>query len=92
MTTLKEIEYKLLQINKRLGYSVEKYKPYRVGNNLVSNIGHYYLQRAYGRNRILQVVNEQGGARDVSSSGTKAEVYTFLQGMLEAVQTLESRV
>ena len=92
MTTLKEIEYKLLQINKRLGYSVEKYKPYRVGNNLVSNIGHYYLQRAYGRNRILQVVNQQGGARDVSSSGTKAEVYTFLQGMLEAVQTLESRV
>ena len=92
MTTLKEIEYKLLQINKRLGYSVEKYKPYRVGNNLVSNIGHYYLQRAYGRNRILQVVNKQGGARDVSSSGTKAEVYTFLQGMLEAVQTLESRV
>ena len=89
MTTLKEIEYKLLQINKRLGYSVEKYKPYRVGNNLVSNIGHYYLQRAYGRNRILQVVNEQGGARDVSSSGTKAEVYTFLQGMIEA---LESRV
>ena len=52
MTTLKEIEYKLLQINKRLGYSVEKYKPYRVGNNLVSNKGHYYLQRAYGRNRI----------------------------------------
>ena len=89
MTTLKEIEYKLLQINKRLGYSVEKYKPYRVNNNLVSNKGHYYLQRAYGRNRILQVVNEQGGARDVSSSGTKAEVYTFLQGMLEA---LESRV
>ena len=89
MTTLKEIEYKLLQINKRLGYSVEKYKPYRIGNNLVSNKGHYYLQRAYGRNRILQVVNEQGGARDVSSSGTKAEVYIFLQGMLEA---LESRV
>ena len=89
MTTLKEIEYKLLQINKRLGYSVEKYKPYSVGNNLVSNKGHYYLQRAYGRNRILQVVNEQGGARDVSSSGTKAEVYTFLQGMIEA---LESRV
>ena len=89
MTTLKEIEYKLSQINKRLGYSVEKYKPYRVNNNLVSNKGHYYSQRAYGRNRILQVVNEQGGARDVSSSGTKAQVYTFLQGMLEA---LESRV
>ena len=89
MTTLKEIEYNLLQINKRLGCSVEKYKPYRIGNNLVSNKGHYYLERAYGRNRILQVVNEQGGARDVSSSGTKAEVYTFLQGMLEA---LESRV
>ena len=50
---------------------------------------YYYLQRAYGRNRILQVVNEQGGARNVSPSGTKAEVYTFLQGMLEA---LESRV
>ena len=89
MTTLKEIEYKLSQINKRLGYSVEKYKPYRIGKNLVSNKGHYYLQRAYGRNRILQVVNEQGGARDISPSGTKAEVYIFLQGMLEA---LESRV
>ena len=89
MTTLKEIEYKLLQINKRLGYSVEKYKPYRVGNNLVSNKGHYYLERAYSRNRILQVVNEQGGARNVSPSGTKAEIYTFLQGMIEA---LESRV
>ena len=45
----KQIEYILNQINKRLSYSVEKYKPYRINNSLVSNIGHYYLQKAYGK-------------------------------------------
>ena len=88
----KQIEYILNKINKRLSYSVEKYKPYRINNSLVSNIGHYHLQKAYGKYRVLQVVNEQGGVRDVSMSGTKFETYTFLQGMLEALQTLETRV
>ena len=36
MATIKQIEHKLNQINKMLGYSVEKYKPYKIDNKLVS--------------------------------------------------------
>ena len=86
MATIKQIEHKLNQINKMLGYSVEKYKPYRIDKKLVSNINHYYLQQAYGRFKIEQIVNNGGGARDVSMSGTKAEIYNFLQGMYEIVE------
>ena len=40
--------------------------------------GHFHIEYAYGDCRLVRVVNEGGGARDISKRGTKREIYEKL--------------
>lgn len=47
-------------------------------------VGHFYVDGAYGGYALYEVVNANGGVRDVSNMGhqPRAVIYQFVRGML----------
>lgn len=86
--SIKDIENRLNYLNKITNNKVEKYLPYKVNNRLVANVGHYYLDQSYGRVRIDQISNIFGGATDISYSGTKREIYEWLNTFINGIETV----
>lgn len=56
------------------------------GNN-VATVGAFYIDGAYGGVSLVQIMNEDGGVRDVLGSGhvTKRELYDRIQAYLRGV-------
>ena len=61
--TDKMLENAVNQLNIAAGMPTQAYH----GNNW--NIGSYYIDKAYGGNKLVQVDNNTGGVRDVLNSG-----------------------
>lgn len=89
-----DLERLLIAINKATGNALEPYanEPWtdpRTGmkTNNKANVGTYYISGAYGGVKLVQICNEFGGERTVSSHGygTKRQLYTFMQGMLNGL-------
>lgn len=76
--TNRQLENMVEAINTVYGHAIE---PYTDGK---ANIGTYYIDGAYGGVKLVQLVSDGGGVRNVSPNGygTKRELYTFLNGML----------
>lgn len=81
--TNKDLKTLVDQLNRKSKCSTDPY------TNGKANVGTYYIDGAYGGVRLVQLVNESGGIRVISpfSYGTKRELYVFLSGMLEAIES-----
>ncbi len=57
-------------------------------HNMVSNPLHFYIDRAYGGNKLVRVYNEGGGVVDVSPCGyvSKRECYELAQAIIAGVR------
>ena len=80
---IKDIEYQVRRLNKRMNVSTEKYLPYKKNGRLISNVGHFYIGHAYGTYRLEKIVNEFGGCSDITISTTKTNLYYIIKGMVD---------
>lgn len=53
-----------------------------------SNINHYCLDMAYGGAKLVRIVNEGGGQREISNIGygTKRELYHFMRAFIMGLE------
>lgn len=81
--SIKDLEFLVKRINQVSG-SPETYGQRDSLNKFTANVGHYYLDQAYGGNKLVRTDNESGGIREISSGGfiTKKELYNQIHGML----------
>ena len=82
--TQKDLEATVNRINQTANMPMNAYT--RIGERNVANIGHYYVSGAYGGVQLLQIVNEGGGVRAITSGYCpKRELYyqmhAFLRGL-----------
>jgi len=70
------------RLNKLVGAELETWNK-ETGK---SNAGTYYVQGAYGGYRLERIANDGGGASDITTFGTKREVYEQIK---TAVTVLE---
>lgn len=51
------------------------------------NVGHYYIDQAYGGYKLVQVVSSTGGIRDISHDGygTKKQLWAFVQAYIDGL-------
>ena len=56
------------------------------GKEFKTNIGHYCLDAAYGGWKLVQVVNEGGGIKEITQSGftSKKNLYYEIQAIISA--------
>ena len=80
---IKDVEYQVRRLNKRMNVSTEKYLPYKKNGRLISNVGHFYIGHAYGTYRLEKIVNEFGGCSDITISTTKTNLYYIIKGMVD---------
>tara|TARA_R100000329_G_scaffold27716_2_gene25805 strand:- start:1202 stop:1459 length:258 start_codon:yes stop_codon:yes gene_type:complete len=66
--TMKHLEYQLRILNSYFGIEGTEW----------NTVGRYYVEQAYGGYRLVRIVNEGGGERDISKRGTKREIYEQL--------------
>ena len=66
--TMKHLEFQLRILNEHFGIKDPKW----------NTVGHFYVEQAYGGYRLVRVMNEGGGERDISKRGTKREIYEQL--------------
>tara|TARA_R100000935_G_scaffold56927_1_gene89631 strand:+ start:1354 stop:1680 length:327 start_codon:yes stop_codon:yes gene_type:complete len=66
--TIKDIDYELGILNSNTN-----------GNN--SGVGTFYVGEAYGGYRLERTVNDGGGCSDITSRGTKKEIYYQIKAM-----------
>jgi len=63
----------------------------RVGNANVANVGHYYIDGAYGGVSLVRMVTDGGGVRTIIERSSKRELFylmhAFLKGMEAANNT-----
>ncbi len=86
MTTIAELEHLVTRINVAAGTPTEQYTRTDDGR-CKANPGNYHLSSAYGGHQLCQMVNDGGGARNITSGYvSKRELYyqmrAFLEGML----------
>ena len=66
-----------------------------VDGKYVVNSGHYHIDFAYGQVKLVQYCNEGGGTRDVTSRGTKPEIYReihrFIDGYVQCQRDMERK-
>lgn len=59
----------------------------------IANAGHYHIDFSYGHVRVVQYCNDGGGIRDVTSPGTKPEIYReihrFIDGYVQCQRDME---
>ena len=83
--TQKDLEYLVKRINEVTDSPLEYCtKPSDKNLPIVSNIGHYHLDYAYGGVKLVRMVNIHGGVTEISRGGfgTKRELYNWMQAFL----------
>lgn len=57
-------------------------------DTFTANVGHYYIDRAYGGVALCQVLNESGGVVDVLGSGhvTKRDLWNRMQAFSRGLE------
>lgn len=85
--TKHHLEHQVDRLN-MLTYSPREYRNKETGK---TNINNYCLDWAYGGVKLVQVCNEQGAIRDISSGGyvTKREIYNQLQCLNTVLYRME---
>lgn len=60
---------------------------------LIANVGNYSLSGAYGGWKLVQIVSEAGGERDISNMGysSKRELYYWMTAFLNGLATERRR-
>ena len=86
--TKSNLEYLVKQINIVSKNNIEP-SYLKHDRKLFWHIGNYHLAGAYGGWKLEQIVNEQGGTRDVFNSGytTKRELNSQLHAFLTGLET-----
>ena len=89
--TQKDIDVLVYRLNWTLGtpetsYNVDSY------HKATSNVGNIYAERAYGGMKLVQIVNEHGGVRELTfRRTTKRETYELLQSMITGAELATGR-
>lgn len=94
--TQKDLEYLVDRINEVTNSPKEQYtktvtKSTKTRSGQVTkftgNIDNYYLDYAYGGVKLVQMVNEGGGIREISRGGfgTKRELYNWMGAFLAGI-------
>ncbi len=83
--TLKMLQVRVNELNNVLNQPTE----YSKFGHPICNPGHYYIGQAYGRYRLEQLANVGGGARDISPSGTKREIWDYATAMIKGVEAAQ---
>ena len=84
--TIKMIKYKVDQINRLMGVSVDMFKPFKINNKLQWNIGHYHITQFNGSVGLEKIVNNSGGTTDISPRLTRRELYYFCSAYLQGIE------
>lgn len=83
--TEKDLVSLVKRLNQVSGNPVESHTI--VDGKYIANVGHYCLDFAYGKVKLVQQCTDGGGCRDVTSRGTKPEVYReihrFMDGYIQ---------
>lgn len=76
--TQKDLEQLCLEINKTTN------QPLKPVDKMQWQIGNYHLDYAYGGVKLVQVMNENGGIRTISTDGydTKRKLYNWMEAFL----------
>ena len=63
------------------------------GPTLKINVGHYYLEKAYGGNQLVRICNPGGGVTTPLGSGfdTKRECYEKIQAFICGIETRQPK-
>ena len=92
--TIKHIQNQVDILNEFTGQPKESYTKKEDGK-YSSNVGCYYISQAYGGYKLEQIVNEGGGAKEITYYRmTKRELYYVVQSMnnmLRSEQTKENK-
>lgn len=84
--TTKDLERAVLILNRVSRQAIEPYT--RVTNSLgevrfAHNIGNYHLDGAYGKVKLVQLVNGAGGTKNITGFTTKRELYNIISALVE---------
>ena len=86
--TQKDLESIVNRINRTANMPMNAYT--REGDRNVANVGHYYVSGAYGGVQLLQIVNEAGGVRTITSGYCpKRELYYQMHAFLRGLETAQ---
>ena len=74
---MEKLNYAVSMLNHKLGMALEMYTDNKI------NSGHFYIEQAYGGFKLVRISNgDYGSVSDISSRGSKREVYDFIKGIL----------
>ena len=62
--TERDLKGAIKTLNRITGNPEANYR--REGDKTIANVGSYYLDMAYGGNKLVQIVNEGGGIREIT--------------------------
>jgi len=80
------LQFKIDYLNKIMNVSIARYKPYKIDNRYISNIGHYYYSNTSNGYRLEKIVNTSGGCTDISLIGSKSEIYNVVKSMIQGIE------
>ena len=87
--TDKDLDNMVKRINAAAGTPMNGWtQPSLHSSQHVANVGHYAISSAYGGSQMVQIVNEGGGERTISSGGyvPKRELYHQMQAYLRGIE------
>lgn len=74
------------RINELTGNSVDAWT--RVDGRNKANIGTYYIDKAYGGNKLVQICNDGGAINEITYGFvSKRELYNMMQAYLRGLET-----
>jgi hypothetical protein len=84
--SIKDIEARISYLNKITGSPETAYT--NIGGKLSANIGHYYLDQAYGGCALYRMDNESGGVDDTSRIGhaPRKDLYNWINAYIAGIQ------
>lgn len=84
-TTQKELEGLVSRLNRLTGNAQEPWT--QINGKLTANIGNYYLEMAYGGVKLVQVVSDGGGIRNITSGfETKRNCYMQIASYIHGIE------
>ena len=84
--TSKDLEILCKRINEITGNKLEPYT--RDENRNKANIGTYYIDMAYGGNKLVQISNDGGGVNEITYGYvSKRELYNSMQAYKSGLET-----
>ena len=84
--TIKDLRARVDHLNRVLGKPLHHSVTNSEGKYLHAAVGNFHLEGAYGGWKLVQIVNEAGGVRDISTGyRSKREVYEFLNAYLDGI-------